>query len=208
MARGRACVYVVDDDASMRKGLLRLLKSLSFDTKAFASAEEFIEAEIEPDTPACLILDIRMSGLSGMELQETLIAREYCMPIIFVTGHGNVPMSVKAMKQGAVDFLKKPFDQAELLDAIDTALAKDKVMRKEWTAHTHAQVLANKLSVREREILAYVISGRLNKQIADELNISEKTVKAHRGQVTEKLGIHSVAELVRFAEKAGIDPIA
>ncbi len=208
MARKHAYVYVVDDDASMRKGVLRLLKSLGFQTQAFASADEFLEADVETKMPSCLVLDIRMPGLSGMELQEALRAREYSMPIVFITGHGDVPMSVKAMKLGAVDFLKKPFDQDDLLEAIHNALAKDKVARADFADHKQAQELAEKLTLRETEILSYVITGMLNKQIADALDIGEKTVKAHRGQATDKLGIYSVAELVRFAEKAGIPPIA
>jgi FixJ family two-component response regulator len=208
MAKKHAYVYVVDDDASMRKGVLRLLKSLGFQAQAFASADEFLEAGVETKMPSCLVLDIRMPGLSGMELQEALRAREYSMPIVFITGHGDVPMSVKAMKLGAVDFLKKPFDQDDLLEAIHNALAKDKVARADFVDHKQAQELAEKLTSRETEILSYVITGMLNKQIADALDIGEKTVKAHRGQATDKLGIYSVAALVRFAEKAGIPPIA
>jgi FixJ family two-component response regulator len=208
MAKKHAYVYVVDDDASMRKGVLRLLKSLGFQAQAFASADEFLEADVETKMPSCLVLDIRMPGLSGMELQEALRAREYSMPIVFITGHGDVLMSVKAMKLGAVDFLKKPFDQDDLLEAIHSALAKDKVERADFVDHKQAQELAEKLTSRETEILSYVITGMLNKQIADALDIGEKTVKAHRGQATDKLGLYSVAELVRFAEKAGIPPIA
>jgi FixJ family two-component response regulator len=202
----QATVYVVDDDPSMRKGLMRLLKSLNIPATAYESAEDFLAAEISPDGPACLVLDIRMPGLTGMELQEKLTERNYCMPIIFITGHGDIPMSVKAMKMGAVDFLKKPFDEKELLDAIDTALSKDKVDRSDFTDRQDAVALVDKLTAREKEILSFVISGMLNKQIANALNITEKTVKSHRGKATEKLGIYAVADLVRLAEKAGIEP--
>ena len=208
MTRTHACVYIVDDDSSMRRGLLRLLKSLDIKARAFASAEEFLDAELDTNTAGCLILDIRMPGLTGMELQEALSAREYCMPIIFITGHGDIPMSVRAMKKGAVDFLKKPFDEKDLLAAIDTALARDDANRAESADHKRASELVGRLTEREREIFSYVITGMLNKQIADALGICEKTVKAHRGQVTEKLGVYSVAELVRLADRAGIQPVS
>jgi FixJ family two-component response regulator len=206
MARIKGSVFVVDDDASMRKSLMRLLKSLGVEATGFVSAEAFLEAEIESDGPSCMILDIRMPGMTGMELQEKLVMRQYSMPIIFITGHGDLPMGVQAMKQGAVDFLRKPFDEDDLREAIATALEKDKKTRADMAVHQQAEATAGQLTPREREILSFVITGMLNKQIADELEISEKTVKAHRGQVTEKLGIYSVAELVRFAATANIAP--
>jgi FixJ family two-component response regulator len=206
MTKIKGNVYVIDDDASMRKSLLRLLKSLGVAASGFVSAEAFLEAGVESDRPCCMILDIRMPGLTGMELQERLVDRDYCMPIIFITGHGDLPMGVKAMKQGAVDFLKKPFDEQDLLEAIRIALARDKRVRTAMAECHKARECLSPLTPREQEILSYVITGMLNKQIADALDISEKTVKAHRGQVTEKLGIYSVAELVRLAEKAGIKP--
>ncbi len=202
----RANVYVVDDDPSMRKGVMRLLKSLGMNAASFESAEDFLAAEIDAAGPSCLILDIRMPGLTGMELQDELVKRDYCMPIIFITGHGDIPMSVQAMKKGAVDFLKKPFDEKDLMEAIETALAKDAAGRAGLAESQQAAELVGKLTEREHEIFSHVISGRLNKQIADALDISEKTVKAHRGSVTEKLGLQSVADLVRLAERAGIAP--
>jgi FixJ family two-component response regulator len=201
-----ANIYLVDDDSSMRKGVMRLLKSLGMNARAFESAEEFLAAEIDVKGHSCLILDIRMPGLTGMELQEELLKRDYCLPIIFITGHGDIPMSVDAMKKGAVDFLKKPFDEKDLLDAIETALAKDVESRAEFDVSQDATALVDKLTEREKEILAHVIAGMLNKHIAVALDISEKTVKAHRGNLTEKLGVTSVADLVRLAEKGGISP--
>ena len=206
MTKIKGNVYVVDDDASMRKSLLRLLKSLGVEASGFASAEAFLEAEIESDRPCCMILDIRMPGLTGMELQEHLVARDYSIPIIFITGHGDLPMGVKAMKQGAVDFLKKPFDEQDLLESIQIALSRDKRVRTAMAESQKAHDCLSTLTPREHEILTFVITGMLNKQIADALEISEKTVKAHRGQVTEKLGVYSVAELVRLADKAGMAP--
>ena len=202
----KASVYIVDDDVSMRKGLLRLLKSLKVNAVAFESAEEFLSAELDSDGPACVISDIRMPGMTGMELQEALVARDYCMPIIFITGHGDIPMSVKAMKKGAVDFLKKPFDEKDLVSAIEDALSTDEAHRADYFSQKEAQLILEKLTEREMEIFSHVIAGRLNKQIASALNISEKTVKAHRGKVTEKLGMQAVAHLVRLAAKAGIEP--
>ena len=206
MARIKGSVFVVDDDASMRKSLMRLLKSLGVEATGFVSAEAFLAAEVESDGPCCMILDIRMPGMTGMELQEKLVMRQYAMPIIFITGHGDLPMGVEAMKKGAVDFLRKPFDEEDLRSAIADALAKDKKTRADMAVRQQAETAAGQLTAREREILSFVITGMLNKQIADALEISEKTVKAHRGQVTEKLGIYSVAELVRFAATADIAP--
>jgi FixJ family two-component response regulator len=206
MVRKLSCVYVVDDDPSMRKGLQRLLKSLNVKTQAFASAEEFLEADIETDAPSCLILDIRMPGLTGMELQEALVTQDYCMPIIFITGHGDVSMSVKAMKNGAVDFLPKPFNDQDLIDAIYQALEKDKKARKKSSDTAKIQCLVDSLTPREYEVLQYLITGMLNKQIARALNASEKTIKIHRGRVMEKMEVASVAELVRLTGKVDISP--
>jgi len=198
-------VFVIDDDASVRKSLSRLLGSLGFQTETFPSAEQFLE-RAHYDGVGCIILDVRMPGLSGMDLQEELNKADYHMPIIFITGHGDIPTSVEAMKKGAVDFLPKPFDDEQLLQAVKAAIEKDRNAR---AAHAEVDEIRRRIELltsREYEILRYIITGMLNKQIASELEIAEKTVKVHRGRVMEKLGADSVAELVRLAEKAGIKP--
>jgi FixJ family two-component response regulator len=198
-------VFVIDDDASVRKSLLRLLRSAGYTTETFASAEEFLGRD-HFNGIGCLLLDVQMPGLTGMDLQEELNSADYHMPIIFITGHGNIPMSVKAMKKGAVDFLTKPFDDKELLRAVEIAIEKDTCTRTEYDETLHIRKHIELLTSREQEVLRYVITGMLNKQIALKLGIAEKTVKVHRGRVMEKLCVDSVAELVRLAEKAGITP--
>jgi len=196
---------VIDDDASVRKSLSRLLRSAGYTAETFSSAEEFLRRE-HFDGVGCILLDVRMPGLSGMDLQEELNKADYHIPIVFVTGHGDIPMTVEAMKKGAVDFLTKPFDDEELLQALRAAIEKDRNARAEHTEVHEIRRLIELLTPRENEILRYVVTGMLNKQIALELGIAEKTVKVHRGRVMEKLGVDSVAELVRLAEKAGINP--
>jgi FixJ family two-component response regulator len=199
-------VFVIDDDPSVRKSLSRLLRSAGHAVETFASAEEFLARE-HFDGIGCIILDVQMPGLSGMDLQVELSKAETSMPIVFITGHGDIPMSVEAMRKGAVHFLTKPFDGNDLLRAIGEAIQKD---RKAKAERAEIHDLRNRLSLltpREYEILRYVITGMLNKQIAFQLNIAEKTVKIHRGRVMEKLRVDSVAELVRLVEKAGIRPI-
>jgi FixJ family two-component response regulator len=198
-------VFVIDDDASIRKSLSRLLRSAGYTAETFSSAEEFLRRE-HFDGVGCILLDVRMPGLSGMDLQEKLNKADYPMPIVFITGHGDIPMTVEAMKKGAVDFLTKPFDDEELLQALRAAIEKDRNARAEYTEVHEIRRLIELLTPRENEILRYVVTGMLNKQIALELGIAEKTVKVHRGRVMEKLGVDSVAELVRLAEKAGIKP--
>jgi RNA polymerase sigma factor (sigma-70 family) len=201
----QATVFIIDDDPSVRKSLSRLLGSMGFRTEAFTSAEQFLARE-RYEGIGCIILDVKMPGLSGMELQDELAKADYPMPIIFITGHGDIPMSVRAMKKGAVDFLPKPFEDDQLLEALTKAIEKDrekKAHREETQAILERM---ERLTAREREILAYVISGMLNKQIASRLDIAEKTVKVHRGRIMEKLGAPSVADLVRLAEKIGIKP--
>jgi len=200
-----ATVFVIDDDASVRKSLSRLLRSAGYATETFASAEEFLGRD-HFEGVGCILLDVKMPGLSGMDLQEELNKADYHMPIVFVTGHGDIPMTVEAMKKGAVDFLTKPFDEEELLQALRAAIEKDRNARAEHTEVYEIRRLIELLTPRENEILRYVVAGMLNKQIALELGIAEKTVKVHRGRVMEKLGMDSVAELVRLAEKAGIKP--
>ncbi len=206
MSQPSPIVFVIDDDASMRKSLSRLLRSAGYTTEILSSAEDFIVRE-HFDGIGCVLLDVEMPGLSGMELQEELSKAEYSMPIIFITGHGDIPMSVQAMKKGAVDFLTKPFDDKQLLQAVERALERDRKAREEQMELRDICKRIGLLTPREHEILGYVITGMLNKQVALKLNIAEKTVKVHRGRIMEKLCVDSVAELVRLAEKAGIAPL-
>jgi FixJ family two-component response regulator len=206
MTEVKPTVFVIDDDASVRKSLSRLLGSLGFDAETFASAEQFLKRD-HYDGVGCIVLDVRMPGLSGMDLQEELNKADYHMPIIFITGHGDIPMSVEAMKKGAVDFLTKPFDDEELLEAVRKAIEKDRKSRADSIEVQGIRRRMERLTPREREIVRYVITGMLNKQIALKLDIAEKTIKVHRGRIMEKLCVDSVAELVRLAEKAGIKPL-
>ena len=206
MVEGTPFVFVVDDDPSIRESLRLLLSSAGYGVKAFASAKEFLESERDSPGPTCLVLDVKMPGLSGLDLQKELKSRNYVMPIIFITGHGDIPMSVQAMKNGAVDFLSKPFDDGELLGVVKTALLKDSQTRADLNEQKHIIQRLDSLSTREHEVLTYLITGMLNKQIAYELNISERTIKAHRKQVLDKMGVDSIAELVRMTEKVGVKP--
>ena len=198
-------VFVIDDDASVRKSLSRLLRSLGFEVETFAAAELFLKRD-PYDGVGCIILDIRMPGLDGIGLQDQLSKADYSMPIIFITGHGDIPMSVRAMKKGAVDFLPKPFDDEELLQAVKKAIEKDIQAREERGEVRQVLERLRLLTAREYEILPYITAGMLNKQIAYKLGIAEKTIKIHRGRIMEKLHVSSVADLVRLAEKAGIKP--
>ena len=199
-------VYIVDDDPSVRKGLGRLLKSAGYEVEIFGSAREFLNVDPSCEGPACLVLDMKMPDLNGFDLQQKLKKMGYALPIVFITGHGDIPMSVKAMKTGAVDFLTKPFDEDDLLSAVQEALKKDIKTRETIDERQSILHKIESLTPREYEILTYVITGMLNKQIAYDLDISEKTVKVHRGRVMEKVGVDSVAQLVRMADKAGIQP--
>ncbi|MEJ2196216.1 MAG: response regulator, partial [Ignavibacteriaceae bacterium] len=196
-------IFVIDDDESVRRSLPMLLESMEFEVETFPSSEDFLNREPFNGT-GCILLDINLGGKSGLELQEELINKQYSLPIIFITGKGGVPESVRALKKGAVDFLQKPFDDQQLLDAVEEAVAKSHTIRKEFDELKKLQGLISVLTERELEVFKYVITGMLNKQIAEKLNIAEHTVKLHRGKITEKLGVKSVAELVRIAEKAGI----
>jgi len=206
MTVSKQTIFIIDDDASIRKSLSRLLRSEDYTVETFPSAEEFLRRE-HFDGVGCILLDVKMPGLSGIDLQEELSKADYHhMPIIFITGHGNIPMSVQAMKKGAVDFLTKPFNDEELLKAVRTAIGKD---REERALHAEVRKIHRRielLSPRENEMLRYVITGMLNKEIALKLGISEKTVKVHRGRIMEKLDVNSVAELVRLAQMVGIEP--
>ena len=202
----RATIYVVDDDPSVRKGLRRLLKSAGYGVESFASAEDFLVFDKCDNGPACLILDLQMSGMNGLALQEEITSQNRIMPIIFVTAHGDIPSSVKAIKNGAVDFLSKPFDDEKLFDAVEEALIKAAKARAVLEEKEGIRQRLDTLTAREYEILTYVIAGLLNKQTAYTLEISEKTVKIHRARIMEKMGVDSVAQLVRLAEKIEVQP--
>jgi len=199
-----ATVFLVDDDSSVRRALTRLIKSAGYPVLAFASAGEFLENNVPSDGPACLVLDIRMPGLSGLDLQGELQKRDSILPIIFITGHGDIPMSVKAMKAGAVDFLPKPVKDKELLHAIEQALARAGRESTERSEIADIRRRSVTLTPREREVMELVVTGMINKQIAYELGTVEKTIKIHRARVMEKMKAGSLAELVRIAERIGI----
>jgi FixJ family two-component response regulator len=196
-------VYVVDDDESMRDALDNLICSIGFRVSVFSSATEFLKAPRE-DEPGCLILDVRLPGLSGLDLQTELKRADIDVPIIFLTGHGDIPMTVRAMKAGAIEFLTKPFREQDLLDAIDQAIRLDKENRRKRAELAELQKRFEKLTPREREVMQLVVTGMLNKQIAYKLGISEMTVKLHRIQVVQKMEADSVADLVRMSEKLGV----
>jgi FixJ family two-component response regulator len=198
-------VYVIDDDPSVLRSVERLLRSAGFGLETFESALEFLDFQ-HPDAPGCLILDVKMPGVSGLELQEHMADRGISFPVIFITGHGTVPMSVRAMKAGAVDFLLKPFDAAELLDAVSKALEKDRQAKQAERELKQLRERLKTLTPREQQVLALVVSGRLNKQIAFDLGTTEKTIKVHRARIFEKMGAGSLADLVRFAQKLGVQP--
>ena len=198
-------IYIVDDDPSMRKFLRRLVSLSGLQSETFTSAEEFLHS-VHPDTPGCLLLDVMMPGLSGLDLQRELSRAGLHMPIIFITGHGDIPMSVQAMKAGAVSFLTKPLQNQELLDAIQEAANLARAARNRRQELSSLRQHYELLTPRERQVFALVMTGGLNRQIAEELGISERTVKAHRKQVVKKMAVHSVAELVRIAERLGVTP--
>jgi FixJ family two-component response regulator len=198
-----AIVFVVDDDSSIREALIDLITSIGLSVKAFKSAQEFLEHQ-RPDAPACLVLDVRLPDRSGLDLQRELVRSQAPIPIIFISGHGDIPMSVRAIKEGAVEFLTKPFRDQELLDAIQQALETDRAGRQERARVSELRCRYESLTKRERAVMKLVVSGLLNKQIAGELGSSEVTIKMHRGQVMHKMKAQSVIELAHMAEKMGI----
>ncbi|MBF0385214.1 MAG: response regulator transcription factor [Candidatus Omnitrophica bacterium] len=203
MSKNLPFVYIVDDEESVFKAVTRIIKSAGYAVETFNSANSFLSLQ-DIKHPSCLVLDIRMPGISGLALQETLQNKGIFIPIIFITGHGDIPMTVKAMKAGAIDFLPKPFDQKTLLDLIRVALTKDKLDQKRLNEKAKIQELISVLSPRELQVMKLVIKGMLNKQIAQELKLSIKTVKIHRGHLTQKLQVKSVAELVRLGQLANL----
>jgi FixJ family two-component response regulator len=197
--------FVIDDDISVRESLKNLLRSVGMKVQTFGSAQEFL-ASARPDAPACLVLDVRLPGASGLDLQRQLADANVQIPIIFVTGHGDIRMSVRAMKAGAIEFLTKPFRDQELLDAIQQALERNRADRQERSEIAEVRKHYGSLTAREQEVLQCVTRGMVNKQIGAQLNISEATVKLHRGNVMHKMGAGSLADLIRMAEKLGTKP--
>ncbi len=196
-------VFVIDDDASLRRAIQRVLASVGLHVELFGSAREFLVAS-RPDVPSCVVLDVRLPGMSGLDLQRELASSGIQIPLIFITSYGDIPMSVRAMKAGAVEFLTKPFRDQDLLDAIQLALKRDRLRRETQADLDLLGERFQSLTPREREILPLVVSGLLNKQIAASIGTSEASVKVHRSQLTRKMGAQSVADLVRMAEKIGI----
>jgi FixJ family two-component response regulator len=196
-------VFVIDDDASMRRALGNLVQSVGLKVEVFGSASEMLQSKL-PDVASCLVLDIRLPGLSGLDFQTELAKANIHIPIIFMTGHGDIPMTVRAMKGGAVDFLTKPFRDQDMLDAVVTAIERDRKRREAEKIIANLQTLLETLTPREREVLAFVSSGLMNKQVAAELGLAEITVKIHRGHIMKKMGAKSLADLVRKAETLGI----
>jgi FixJ family two-component response regulator len=203
MIESEETVIVIDDDPDLRVALESLLCSVGLRVRLFESAAEFRGASL-PDGPCCLVLDVRMPGKSGLDLQTDMLSDKAAPPIIFMTGHGDIPMTVRAMKSGAVEFLSKPFRDQELLDAVYTALERDRGRRADEAAMASLRQRLDALTQREREVMALVVTGRLNKQVAGVLGLSEITVKVHRGQVMRKMEAHSVAELVRMSDRLGL----
>ena len=200
MRQAEQMVFIIDDDASVRTAIAELIGAVGIPCQTFASGEEFLESDL-PDVPGCLVLDVRLPGLSGLNLQQELRVRKIDIPIIFLTGHGDIPMTVQAMKAGAVEFLSKPFRDQDLLDAVENATQRDRLGRSQRRELGALQERYESLTPREREVMQLVVAGRLNKQIAVELHISEKTVNIHRGQVMQKMKADSLAELVRMAAR-------
>jgi FixJ family two-component response regulator len=199
----QSIVFVVDDDASLREAIKSLLRSVGLEVDVFGTAADFLKHKF-PDVPACLVLDIRLPGVSGLDFQAELAKANIHIPIVFITGHGDIPMTVRAMKAGAVEFLTKPFRDQDLLDSVQIAIDRDRARRAQDKAVHEVRVHFDALTPREQEVIAFVTAGLMNKQIAAELGVSEITVKVHRGSVMKKMGARSLADLVRMADALGI----
>ncbi len=200
MTDQKPTIFIVDDDPSIRESTQLLLESVGFNVKTFISGQDFLKAKVQADL-GCLILDVRMPGLSGLDLQEKLLSVKTQLPVIFITGHGTVPMSVRAMKAGAVDFLQKPFEEQELLDAINRAIARQREQKSKNEEADKIEQRLKTLTPREYEVYTLLVAGLANKEIAYDLGMSERTVKAHRAQIMEKMKAGSFADLVRFSER-------
>jgi FixJ family two-component response regulator len=199
----QAIVFIIDDDEGLREGLAALFRSVGLEAKLFASAPEFLQAKL-PDIPSCLVLDVRLPGLSGLEFQSDLAKVNIRIPIVFMTGHGDISMTVRAMKAGAVEFLTKPFRDQDMLDAVHLAIEQDRKRRKDESATRQLKASFDTLTARERQIMSLIVVGLMNKQIAGEVGLTEVTVKLHRGNVMRKMGAKSVAALVRMADILGV----
>ena len=205
MREEQPVVFVIDDDESVRAAIADLLRSVGLGVESFGSTEEFLQCE-RRDAPGCIVLDVRLPGPSGLEFQRTLDKSDIHLPIIFISGHGDIPMSVRAMKSGAIEFLTKPLPEQQLLDAIQTGIARDRTRRQEAKVVAELRERFNSLTPREREVLALVVTGRRNKQIAAQAKLSEMTVKVHRSQIMRKMRAKSLVDLVRMADALGISP--
>jgi FixJ family two-component response regulator len=196
-------VFVIDDDASLRESLSSLLRSIGLHVELFDSAAQFLKSKL-PEVPSCLVLDVRLPGLSGLDFQAELLKNDVHVPIIFITGHGDIPMSVRAMKAGAIEFLTKPLREQDLLDAVQAGLERDRARRESAKTVSELRSKYGSLTAREQEVIGYVASGLMNKQIAGEIGISEITVKVHRGNLMRKMGARSLADLVRMVDALGL----
>lgn len=204
LAAEQPLIFVIDDDPSIRDSLASLFRSVGLGVLLFDSTQAFLASE-RPNVPSCIVLDVRLPGLGGLDLQRKLASSSDYPPIVFITGHGDVPMCARAMKDGAIEFLTKPFREQELLDAINLGIERDRARRREARIMAELKERLRSLTAREREIMAHVVTGRMNKQIAGDLEVSEITVKVHRGQVMRKMGAKSLADLVRMADKLGVE---
>jgi len=203
MTKLQPVVFIIDDDESVREGLEDLLRSVGLGVESFRSTKEFLEYT-RPDLPGCIVLDVRLPGASGLEFQRVLIDLNIPLPIIFISGHGDIPMSVRAIKSGAVEFLTKPLHEQSLLDAVQAGIQRDRARRQEAIIISELSRRFDSLTAREREVMAFVVTGRPNKQIAVQLKLSEMTVKVHRSQITRKMRAKSLIDLVRMADKLGV----